>query len=55
MCIRDRCEQGETRVTFPDGQEVVLQDAEAQIVEQVLGPEQDPNVEESDSVENAEG
>lgn len=50
-----QCEQGETRVTFPDGQEVVLQDAEAQIVEQVLGPEQDPTMEEPDSAEDAGG
>ncbi|MGB2895490.1 MAG: hypothetical protein WBB65_04920 [Anaerolineales bacterium] len=48
-----QCERGETRVTFPDGQEVVLQEAEAQIVEQVLGPEQDPAMEEPDSAEDA--
>jgi len=50
-----QCEQGETRVTFPDGQEVVVQDAEAQMVEQVLDPEQDPALSESDSAEDAEG
>ena len=50
-----QCEQGETRVRFPDGQEVVLQDAEAQIVEQVLGPEQDPAMEEPDSAADAGG
>jgi hypothetical protein len=47
-----RCEQDETRVTFPDGQEVVLRDAEAQIVEQVFGLETDPAVEEEDSAED---
>ncbi len=50
-----QCEQGETRVTFPDGQEAILQDAEAQIVEQVLGPEDDPAMEEPDSAEEAGG
>jgi len=48
-----QCEQGETRVTFPDGQEVTLQDAKAQIVEQVLDLEQDPAMEEPDSAEDA--
>jgi hypothetical protein len=47
-----RCEQGETRVTFPDGQEVALQDVEAQIVEQVLSLEMDPAVEEEDSADD---
>ncbi len=50
-----QCEQGETRVTFPDGQEAVLQDAEAQIVEQALDLEQDPAMEAQDSAEDAGG
>jgi hypothetical protein len=50
-----QCEQGETRVTFPDGQEAVIQDTEAQIVEQVLGLEDDPAMEEPDSAEDAGG
>jgi hypothetical protein len=50
-----QCEQSETRVTFPDGQEVILQDAEAQIVEQVTDLEQDQAMEEPDSAEDAGG
>ena len=46
------CEQEKTRVTFPDGQETMVRGAEAQIVEQVLGPAQDPEPEGSDSVED---
>ena len=47
-----QCEQEETRVTFPDGQEVVLREVEAQIVEQVLSPEEDPETENPDSAED---
>ena len=48
-----QCEQRETRVTFPDGQEAVLQEAEAQIVEQVLDPEQGPRMVDPVSAEDA--
>jgi hypothetical protein len=41
-----RCEHGETRVTFPDGQETVIRDPEPQIVELVIRPLEDPAAEE---------